>query len=400
MGSPEQTVPDLASSEVVITPLALASTTGAFILIGATSSAFGPLLLTFAQHFHLSLANAGAILSVYFIGGVLGIPPAWWAMRKISGRSLLSTAMMIIAVGALATSLMPQWSLFLAGVFVIGLGFGALDIGLNSLLSRTALAGRAFRLSVANAGFGVGAVLCPVAIILVGPAHFAVLFAGIAAVALVLSLLTRGIIAPAIRDAAPHERAHAKNPRRRSILTTFAGALILYVAVESSSAGWIAAQLHSEGFSKLVGSLVTAGFWSGLAIGRFLGGPLHRRFSHQKLILVGLTLAALLCLVAISRTLAPIAYPLLGLVIASVFAMGLLWYTTLVPDDNDGLSLMFLLMMLGGAAGPGLMSLLVSAFGIHVVPLVIASYAVLDLALFVSALRFTSLSTRSRDLSA
>lgn len=398
MGSPEQTVPDLASREVVITPLALASTTGAFILIGATSSAFGPLLLTFAQHFHLSLASAGSILSVYFVGGVLGIPPAWWAMKKISGRSLLSTGMVTIAIGALTTSLMSRWSLFLAGVFVIGLGFGALDIGLNSLLSRTALTGRAFRLSVANAGFGVGAVLCPLAIIVVGPAHFAVLFGGIAVLAVVLSLLTRGIVAPAIRDTTPHKGAHARNLRRRSILTTFAGALILYVAVESSTAGWIAAQLHNEGYSKLVGSLVTAGFWSGLAIGRFLGGALHRRFSHQKLILAGLTLAALLCLVALSKTFAPVAYPLLGLVIASVFAMGLLWYTTLVPDDNDGLSLMFLLMMLGGAAGPGLMSLLVSAFGIHVVPLVIASYAVLDLALFASALRFSPLSTSPSDL--
>ncbi|MBW4079675.1 MAG: MFS transporter, partial [Acidobacteria bacterium] len=366
------------------------------ILIGATSSAFGPLLSTFAQHFHLSLASAGSVLSVYFIGGVLGIPPAWWAMKRISGRALLSTGMVTIGVGALAASVMSYWSFFLAGIFVIGLGFGALDIGLNSLLSRTALRGRAQRLSVANAGFGVGAVLCPVAIIVVGPTHFANLFAGVAAVAIVLAFLTGGIVAPATRVDAPRDRSQAINPRRRAILITFAGALILYVAVESSTAGWIAAQLHDEGYSKLVGSLVTAGFWSGLALGRFLGGPLHRHFSHQKLILGGLTLAALFCLAALSRTLAPVAYPLLGLVVASVFAMGLLWYTTLIPNDNDGLSLMFLMMMLGGAAGPGLMSVFVSAFGLHVVPLVIASYAALDFAVFLSARRFTPFLETSR----
>lgn len=395
MSSPEQRVPDQASNEVIIDHWALASTTGAFILIGATSSAFGPLLSTFAQHFQLSLASAGSVLSVYFVGGVLAIPPAWWAMRRISGRSLLTVGMLTIAVGALATSLMSHWSMFLAGVFIIGLGFGALDIGLNSLLSRTALQGRALRLSVANAGFGVGAVLCPLAIIVVGPAHFTTLFVAIAAVAVLLSLLTRGIVAPPTRAARASERAPLNISRRRSVLITFAGALIMYVAVESSTAGWIATQLHNEGYSKLVGSLVTAGFWSGLAIGRFLGGPLHRRFSHQKLIIGGLILAALLCLVALSRVLAPLVYPLVGLVISSVFAMGLLWYTTLVPNDNDGLSLMFLLMMFGGAAGPGLMSLLVSLFGIHVVPLVIVSYAVLDLALFLSALRFEAPATTS-----
>ncbi len=389
MSAPELSVPEHSSGEVVITPLALASTTGAFVLIGATSSAFGPLLSTFAQHFHLSLASAGSILSVYFIGGVLGIPPAWWAMKKISGRALLSTGMVTIALGAFAASVMSRWALFLAGVFVIGLGFGALDIGLNSLLSRTALRGRAQRLSVANAGFGVGAVLCPVAIIVVGPANFAHLFAGVAVVAISLSFLTGGIVAPATRNHDARATLQSRGPQRRPILITFAGALILYVAIESSTAGWIAAQLHDEGYSKLVGSLVTAGFWSGLAIGRFLGGPLHRRFSHQKLILGGLALAALLCLTALLHVMAPVAYPLLGLVISSVFAMGLLWYTTLIPNDNNGLSLMFLLMMLGGAAGPGLMSIAVSAFGLHVVPLVIAGYAVLDFTVFLSARRFT-----------
>ena len=45
-------------------------------------------------------------------------------------------------------------------------------------------------------------------------------------------------------------------------------------------------------------------------------------------------------------------------------------------------------MMIGGVAGPGLVSLLVSHFGVRVVPFTIASYAVLDLAVFLSALRF------------
>ncbi len=396
MGSSEQSNPVRASSEVVIDPVALASTTGAFILIGATSSAFGPLLSTFAQHFHLSLASAGSVLSVYFVGGVLAIPPAWWVMKRISGRSLLTVGMLTIAAGALTSSLMSRWAVFLTGVFIIGLGFGALDIGLNSLLSRTALQGRALRLSVANAGFGVGAVLCPLAIIVVGPTHFVTLFEGIAAIAVLLTLLTRGVVAPPTRETTTDESVPPKVHQRRPVLVTFAAALILYVAVESSTAGWIATQLHNEGHSSLVGSLVTAGFWSGLAIGRFLGGALHRRFSHQKLIIGGLLLAVLLYLVALSGTLAPLAYPLVGLAISSVFAMGLLWYSTLIPNDNDGLSLMFLLMMFGGAAGPGFVSLLVSRFGTHVVPIVIALYALSASALFFSALRFTPPATSSQ----
>ena len=384
--------PTPRSNEVVIGPLALASTTGVFILIGVTSSLFGPLLLTLAQHFHLSIASAGSILSIYFVGALLGILPAWWAMTKVSGRALLRSGTLTIAVGALGASMVSSWSLFLASVFVIGLGFGSLDIGLNSMLARTALEGRAHRLSVANAGFGIGAVLCPLSIIAVGQSHFATVFVGIVVVSLLLVVSMRGIVAPPAPVRAADDNVGGAHPQRRPMLLTFAAGLILYVAVESTTAGWIAAQLHGDGYSKLTGSLVTAGFWTGLALGRFLGGPLHHRFSHKALVLVGLSLAVLLSLSALSKTLAPFAYPLLGLVIASVFAMGLLWYTILVPNDSNGMSLMFLLMMLGGAAGPGLMSVIVSTFGSRVVPFVLSTYALLGLAVFTSALRFSPLS--------
>jgi predicted MFS family arabinose efflux permease len=95
-----------------------------------------------------------------------------------------------------------------------------------------------------------------------------------------------------------------------------------------------------------------------------------------------------LCCLAAIDPIAPVAYPLLGLIIASIFPMGLIWYTKLCPHDSDGLSLLIFVMMIGGVAGPGLVSLLVSHFGVRVVPFTIASYAVLDLGVFLSARRF------------
>jgi hypothetical protein len=112
----------------------------------------------------------------------------------------------------------------------------------------------------------------------------------------------------------------------------------------------------------------------------------------KALVLVGLSLGVLLSLVAFSSLLAPYAYPLLGLVLASVYPMGLIWYTVLCPHDSDGLALLILFMMFGGVFGPGVESLMVSAFGVHVVPLVIAAFAALDIAVFASAIRFRPLS--------
>ena len=83
------------------------------------------------------------------------------------------------------------------------------------------------------------------------------------------------------------------------------------------------------------------------------------------------------------------------LIIASIFPMGLIWYTKLLPHDSDGLSLLIFVMMVGGVAGPGLVSLLVSHFGVRVVPFTLAGYAALTLAAFSSALRFRR--RRARD---
>ena len=380
-----------STTEVSFQPFAFASTTTIFILMGAVTSLFGPLLLSFTHRFHLSLASAGVALSVYFVGATLGVLPGWLGLKRLPGRRVLTLSLAMIALGAAGATFSHTWSIFLTSIFIIGLGFGALDIALNTLLARTALKGRAHRLSIANGGYGVGAVICPLVIIAIQPKNFPVLLGVVAVLALILTTLNGGVHAPAQHGGTRrYETANLKT-QRRSILITFAMAYILYVAIETSSSGWMATQLHGVGYSRSAGSLVTAGFWTGLAIGRFLGGPLYHWLSDKKLILGGLVLAIIVSAIAIADPLAPYAYPVLGLIIASVFPMGLMWYTHLCPHDSDGISLLMLFMMVGGVAGPGAVSLLVSNFGVHVVPITLAVFAALDLAVFLSALRFRPL---------
>jgi len=359
--------------------------------MGAVTSLFGPLLVSFTHRFHLSLPSAGAALSVYFVGATLGVLPGWLGLKRLQGRTVLFISLVTIVLGSAGASFSHSWPLFLASIFLIGLGFGALDIALNTLVARTALQGRAHRLSISNAGYGVGAVICPLVIIVLNPNNFRLLFAGLAVIALVLSTLNGGLHAPPLRTEPLQFEITKMKARRRPILLTFVVAYVLYVALETSSSGWMATQLHGVGYSESSGSLVTAGFWTGVAIGRLLGGPLYHRLSEKKLVLGGLALATVACATAFSDALAPYAYPLLGLIIASIFPMGLMWYTMLCPHDSDGLSLLILFMMVGGVAGPGIIGLLVSQFGVHVVPITLAVFAALDLAVFLSALRFRPL---------
>jgi fucose permease len=205
----------------------------------------------------------------------------------------------------------------------------------------------------------------------------------LAAAAVVMLLGQRGVEASPLRRVA----AHAQPPVRARALPLFALAFFFYVAVESTSTGWIASQLHGVGFSTATGSLVTALFWTTFAMGRSLGGWLHR-FTPSRVVLVGLVGATLLVPFADVHVVAPFIWPLVGVLIASTWVFGLLWYQQLVGHDPEGFNRIMLTAMLGGVAGPSLTSFVVSLVGVHAVPFMLALFAALDATLFFVALRF------------
>jgi fucose permease len=226
-------------------------------------------------------------------------------------------------------------------------------------------------------------------VVLVRPHNYRLLYVAVAVALVILTLGNRGLIAPPL--SLEHRRSElvVNRTQRRAILGTFIAAYIFYVASETTTAGWIAPHLHRIGYSASLGSIVTAGFWLGLATGRVLAGPLNRRHSDHRLVLGGLATAVVLCLVALVTGAAPYVYPLVGLSFALVYPLGLVWYSTLCPHDDDGVALLILCMMAGGVIGPALQSLMVSTFGIRVVPVVLAAFAALTCATFASALRFS-----------
>ena len=382
--------PLAASTQVELTTLALSNLTSAFILLGATSALFGPLLVTFSHHFAVSLPRAGEVVSVYFVGGLIGVVPGRWGLGHSTGRRVLSASLITVAAGSLCSGLVHAWPIFLASIFLLGVGFGALDMSINVLLSRTGASGRAHRLSIVNAGYGLGAVISPLLLVVVHPGNFAAVLVGVAVIAMSLTTFNAGVHAPALATGEHARHRDAPATARWSIIASFVAAYVVYVALETSASGWMSAQLQRGGYSPSVGSVVTAGFWVGMTLGRSLGGALHRVLSAQRLILGGLALAVVADLAATSNRVALVSYPLLGLILASVFPMGLVWFTRLLPHDSDGVTFVLFAMMSGGVIGPGGVSFLVAHFGTHAIPYAFAALAALDLALFAHIRRFVT----------
>ena len=128
--------------------------------------------------------------------------------------------------------------------------------------------------------------------------------------------------------------------QRRTILGTFIVAYVLYVATETTAAGWIAPHLHRIGYSSSIGSIITAGFWLGLALGRrprrtgrpaTLGPPRRpRRARHcRRALRAG----------ARERCRAVRISPR-GPLNCAGLPMAFIWYATLCPHDDDGVALL------------------------------------------------------------
>ena len=349
-----------------------------FALLGMVVGAFGPLLEHLTHRFAVSLPVAGATISIYFGGGLVGVFAAMRAMEDVSGRKLVMSADVIAAVGCAAVALAPTWPLFLTGVFVIGFGFGALVLSLNQLVAYSAGARRAALLSALNAAYSAGAVVGPILVAAFAAAHFSALYLGAASVSLVLAAGVSGI--------AGSLPVGAGRPGRPELLVlVFVAGFVCYVGVESGAGGWMASHLESVGVSSNAAATYTSGFFLALMAGRLLMTLAPSRLPEPAIVLAGSAVAVVLLLAASVGALAPWAYVASGLAIAPIFPTGIVWLARLRPGDARAGSWLFPATSLGGIAGPGAIGLVVAGFGVRWTPFVLAAIAAGMLLAFYSA---------------
>ncbi len=279
----------------------------------------------------------------------------------------------ILGIGLLALALAPTWTLFLSAAFLTGVGYGAVDFAVYSLVSRSLPEKRTFQLSVIGSGWGIGSVIAPLVVAVVGAKYFHQFFfgAGICAVLLIYPVQT--IVSPHSKERVLSLKMSKPSAK---LLSFFALIIFLYVALETCVAGWAAPQLSHWKFSPLWGQFSTAGFWGGIAIGRLLGPRLSRRFGEGMLVIIGIVACCVVIPFASFRALGAFVYPLSGFAMSVMFPMTLSWFNNWSTESENGVAILLALTMAGGAAGPGLESIMVSQFGYGAVPWAAEIFAV------------------------
>jgi FHS family glucose/mannose:H+ symporter-like MFS transporter len=379
-----------AGDPVILPRAALAGTAATFLLIGVLAASYGPLLEHLVRRFGISLPEAGSVFSAHFAGALIGVFVSMWGMERVSGRMAIWVALGSLAAGCAGVALAPSWPAFLAAVFVVGLGFGGLDLGLNQLVAHSQGPRRSALLNALNSAYGFGSVAGPILISRLGQDHLTALYGGAAALAVVLIPAVAGIQGrlPVARRSRQAEVAAGAASRRGGILVLiFLIGFIFYVGVETGVGGWMPSHLEYVGFPSLEAASITSGFWLALAIGRLLGAAIPDRVPPAFVVISGAAVASVALLVALSGRAAPIAYIVAGFAIAPIFPTALAWLAKLRPGDSRATSWMFPATMVGGGVIPPAIGIAIGWFGIQWAPAVLCAVAVVTLAAFLLAAR-------------
>jgi MFS transporter, FHS family, glucose/mannose:H+ symporter len=372
----------IATGERVhLTRSALVAIAAIFFLMGILGSAYGPLLEHLARRFDVTLAVAGAVLTTHFSGALVGVLASMRVLQRVSSRTFMLGAITCLGVGCASVAVAPSWPAFLASVFVLGIGWGALDIGCNQLVAHSAGVRRTAILNALNGTFAVGAVAGPILVSNVGRTHLALLYGGAAVVAVALWPLVSGVSGrlPFMSSRTAHSSA--------LLLGIFMGGFALYVGMEAGIGGWMPSHLESIGLESVAAATLTSGFWLALMAGRLMAALVPARVPESAIVIAGSAVAAIALLSALIPAAAPVAFIVAGLAIAPIFPTGIVWLAKLRPGDARITSWLFPASMVGGAIIPGGIGAVIARFGIGVTPAVLSLVAVGCVASFSLAAR-------------
>jgi FHS family glucose/mannose:H+ symporter-like MFS transporter len=373
----------IATGERVhLTRAALVAIGAIFFLMGIVGSAYGPLLEQLARRFDVSLAVAGGVLTTHFSGALVGVLVSMRVLQRVSSRTFMLGALSCLGVGCASVALAPSWLAFLASVFVLGIGWGALDIGCNQLVAHSEGVRRTAILNGLNGTFAVGAVAGPILVSTVGRTHLALLYGGAAAIAFGLWPLVSGV-----SGRLPFMPSRTGDSSV-FLLAIFMVAFALYVGMEAGIGGWMPSHLESIGVQSVAAATLTSGFWLALAAGRLLAALVPARVPERAIVITGSAISAIALMGALIPAVAPVAFIVAGLAIAPIFPTGIVWLAKLRPGDARVTSWLFPASMVGGAIIPGGIGAVIARFGIGIAPAVLALVAVGCVASFSLAARW------------
>lgn len=278
----------MTSSAVKISVLLLVY--AAFVSMGLPDGILGAAWPQMRAELGVGLNDNWRILTLGTCGGALSSFASGLALRRFGIGRVLVVTTFVTALAILGYAHSPTLALITALAFMLGLGNGAIDAGLNHFVASN-LSSR--HMSWLHAFWGVGVSLGTLLVsgMLAAGGTWRSAYLAIGAVQLTLafafvSQLRR--LPKATPRASSHEPGeHPSSSATLRLRASWAsmGAFFVYCGLECSAGLWIASTLHDgRGWSTAAAGLMTTLFWASLTVGRFLIGTISQRFSAIRIV--------------------------------------------------------------------------------------------------------------------
>jgi FHS family glucose/mannose:H+ symporter-like MFS transporter len=330
-----------------------------FVLAGIVTTLLGPILPFLISRWSLTDERAGLFFTLQFCGNLAGIASLGRLIsRRGYGRTLV-IGFCLIAVGVAGLNLGNEFGcLFCTGVF--GYGLGLVLSGTNLWVAEVAGPRRASALSILNVAWGIGAISCPVIVLLAQKTNrLSLSIFVIAAFSVVAAIaIARGIIEPHSEAITGAQTAGRGQIVTRRAAIALGGLFFLYVGTEGCVGGWTASLAKRIGTPGNLWELSPMLFWAGLLAGRAMAPVILRLITERTLMTSGLVLAcgfngALLWATTFRG--AAICVVAIGLGLSCIYPLVIAWMVGHYGKQAKHLgSIMFAFACVGGAILPAL----------------------------------------------
>ena len=320
-----------------------------FILTGIGTNLLGCILPALSAAWHLSDSHSGFFFTAQFAGSSTGA----LLMQSDLNKSIVRGYLLLIA-GAIAFAFCHGHfaPLFM---FCFGLGLGSSMTATSMLFGRMYTTSRGASLSLLNAFWGLGAVLCPLLATAWERFHSSdSIYLGLA-LAAVAPLIVVGFHSRYLSGLRDEVLVLSERQSKVSLLIPLAIFAFLYVGVESSISGWMMTYIHRLPLSSgLYAPIATSLFWIALLIGRSVAPIMLKKISESGL------LTFTLCVLLVSNVMLLLSYTpvmsltsatLAGLMLAPIFPLCLSNVLAIARGPSES-RWVFAISGLGGAVLP------------------------------------------------
>ncbi|HHY80580.1 MAG TPA: MFS transporter [Thermoanaerobacter sp.] len=255
------------------------------MLIGIVENVKGPLIINIKTFYGVDYTMMGLFLSVGSFGFILSTFLGGFLADKIGRKSVLISGLILIIAGILGIFAARKFIVFLIFAFVMNMGMGLLEIGINAVASIVFIVNQALMMNLLHFFYGVGAIISPnmTAKLLHINFSWQQVYLTVGAIAFILMLAALEIKMHGEKKHIARDKIDYIQILSDKRMWLFASMLGFYVASELGIGNWAVTFFSAQyKMDNTISSLYLGLFFATFTFGRLVGGFIVERIGYIK----------------------------------------------------------------------------------------------------------------------